>query len=143
MPTRAEVVAKAREYLGTPFADQGRIKRLCIDCIGLPLCVAQELGLLDRNGEPILGSDYRNYGSQPVDEVIHSEFCRRLTLKDITEPGDAVTIRLSRRAICHAGIVTDCGLIHAVKPRGVVEHVIDDRWRKRITGIFQFPGVVN
>lgn len=143
MPTRAQIVAKAREYLGTPFAHQGRVKRYVIDCIGLPLCVAQELDLVDVQDRLITIFDYRNYGPQPVDEFIHSEFARRLIPKDTAQPGDVVTIRMSRKAICHAGIITDIGIIHAIKPRGVVEHSLDDRWHTRIAGIFAFPGVVN
>lgn len=143
MVSRAVIVAKAREYLGTPFAHQGRVKNQVIDCIGLPLCVAQELDLVDVQDRPIMVLDYMNYGPQPADEFIHYEFSRRLIPKDTAQPGDVVTVRMSRKAICHAGIITNIGIIHAIDGRGVVEHGLDLRWRSRIAGIFMFPGVVN
>lgn len=51
MTTRAEVVAQARTWLEpmTPYVHQGRKKYVGVDCIGLPICVAKELGLVEEN----------------------------------------------------------------------------------------------
>lgn len=151
MFTRSDVVEKAREYLGTPFQHQGRIKRLACDCVGLPLMVAEELGILDRYGIPLLGTDNANYSDQPLDGFIHEECQRRLIEKPMEKmrDGDVLTIKFPTIP-CHTAIVTtiySCGcargMIHAFSPIGkVVEHVIDAPMYKRIAGVFEYPGIV-
>ena len=85
MPTRAEVVNQARGYLGSPFVHQGRLRGRAIDCVGLLLCVFEDLHCLDKNGVPLLKTDYRNYGPQPNGRFVF-EFCmQRLNVKS-TEP---------------------------------------------------------
>jgi len=160
---REDVIAKAREFLGTPLAHQGRIKGKRIDCVGLVLCVADELGLFDKNGNSLGRNDHLNYGPQPLGNLVHETTKERLVLKweasqktpmpELT-PGDVLTIR-NPSAACHAGIVSSLNgslsIIHAyaVGPelpglrnkQRVCEHVIDADWRRRIEGIFEFPGV--
>ena len=34
----------ARQYLGTPYAHQARLKGVAVDCVGLLICVAREAG---------------------------------------------------------------------------------------------------
>ena len=41
-----ETVRMARDYLGTPYHHQARLKGHGIDCVGLVVCVARELGVL-------------------------------------------------------------------------------------------------
>lgn len=45
--TRAQVVAQARTWLGTPYVHQARLKEVGVDCVGLPICVARELELVE------------------------------------------------------------------------------------------------
>src|SRR5216684_1192655 len=47
MPTRADIVAAARECIGTPFRHQGRRSGSSggLDCAGMIIVVAHELGL--------------------------------------------------------------------------------------------------
>jgi len=159
--TRDAIIAKAREFLGTSLVHQGRVKGKCIDCVGLVLCVAEELGLRDKNGNALLGSDHLNYGPQPLGSLVHETTKERLAVKwersqgtPMPEllPGDVLTIR-NPHAACHAGIVSSLNgavaIIHAYPvgparpgPRNkqrVCEHVLDARWRARIEGIFEFP----
>jgi len=162
---REDVIAKAREFLGTPLHHQGRIKGKRIDCVGLVLCVAEELGLLDKNGNPLRGRDHLNYGPQPLGNLVHETAKARLALKweaaqkipmPAIAPGDVLTIR-NPNAACHAGIASEINgslaIIHAYAsgparpgPRNkqrVCEHVLDARWRARVEGIFEFPGVTS
>jgi NlpC/P60 family putative phage cell wall peptidase len=146
--TKADVVAKAREYLGTPFQHAGRVKGLSCDCIGLPLQVACELGLKDKLGVPFNKSDSKNYSPQPLDGAVHEEAQRRLIEKPISEmcDGDMLTIKMPVVA-CHTAIVCTtlgrAGIIHAYNggPKRVVEQLLDEKWRSRIAGVFSFPGV--
>ena len=142
MIARTQIVATTRTWLGTPFQHQGRIKGRGVDCVGLPLCVMAELGVTD------LLADYRNYPSQPTGRVVHEECQRRLIEKTMAEmlPGDLLTLRVPT-VPCHTAIITDLngglGIIHAYNggPRRVVEHILDAKWRRRIEGVFEFPGI--
>ena len=49
MVTKAEIVAKAREYVGTPFHHQARMKGVGVDCVGLLFGVGRDLGLAWRD----------------------------------------------------------------------------------------------
>jgi len=147
--TKADVVEKAREYLGTPFAHQGRVKGHAMDCVGILLCVGNALGLKDKLGVPILKDDNKNYSAQPLNNFVHEECQRRLIEKPITamQEGYAITMQAGSAFACHAGIVSENGgalyVIHAYNggARKVVEHIVDEKWMSRIVGVFSFPGV--
>lgn len=47
MTTHADVVAEARTWIDTPVHHQARIKHVGVDCIGLVIGVARELGLVE------------------------------------------------------------------------------------------------
>lgn len=38
MPTREDLIKRAREYVGVPYRHQGRSADIGVDCIGLPIC---------------------------------------------------------------------------------------------------------
>lgn len=143
MKTRAEIVAAARQYLGARWTHQGR-RHDAMDCAGLVLRVARDLGLADL--------DVTGYGVQAVDESM-LEMCREhldeIARADLA-PGDVVVMRFSGNR--HIGIVGDyahggLSLIHAQTshPRCVTENALSPAWmahvRASIAGCFRFPGV--
>lgn len=141
---RELIVPKAREFLGTKFQHQGRLKGRGIDCLGVPLCVAEELGIPDRLGRPILGSDYLNYPREPMDSEVLTVFCQpRLYEKNLRDvlPGDVLCFHV-RNVACHIAIVTGTArftILHAYPGLGrVTEHLIDAKWTARIAGAFSF-----
>jgi NlpC/P60 family putative phage cell wall peptidase len=146
---RTDIVACARTYIDTPFEHQGRIKGQKMDCVGLPLCVAGELGLRSTAGDTINGDLHRHYSPQPQGDFVHQMCAKYLVRKGVSQmqPGDVLTLRIETAA-CHVAIVGDSPegltLIHAYSggAEKVVEHRIDDRWHKRIVGCFSFPEVV-
>jgi len=151
---RVDISNKAHEYLGTPFSHLGRLKGIALDCLGLLLCVAEDLGALDVHGVPILRGDGGNYSPQPIDGKVHAECSRRLVHKslDTMQEGDIITIRMPSIA-CHVAIVTErlgeLYMIHAYQgfatreyPEGrCTKHILSDTWRERIEGVFELPGV--
>jgi cell wall-associated NlpC family hydrolase len=151
MPTRKQIQAAARTWHGTPFADKGRVKGRGLDCVGLVLCVAEELGVIGLDGRPMRGADYMDYHSQPAGTLVHDECCKRLIRKlpkDIV-PGDIVSMRLPDYPT-HVGIITEVGghlyIIHAydgLLTKKCVEHILDFKWRRRIVGAFEYPGTVD
>jgi cell wall-associated NlpC family hydrolase len=131
---RAAIVQCARGYLGTPFAHQGRTKGVAIDCAGLLVCVAHELGLSQ--------ADVDGYGRQPDLQVFRSTLREHLGEKAFVDVqlGDILTFATPREQ--HLGIVAGLdplSIVHAWEGAGrVVEHVLDQAWRRRVRGCFSF-----
>jgi hypothetical protein len=131
-PQRKQISAKAREYLGTPFQHQGRLKGKACDCVGLPYCVGAELGLRSTDGKLIDKNENLNYQAQPTDNFVQQECQRLLVEKPIyqMQEGDVLLMKMPTIP-CHVGIVTrmyvgtpdECfGIIHSYSPaRKVVE----------------------
>jgi cell wall-associated NlpC family hydrolase len=148
MITATQLQTTARTYLDTPFHDKARIKGKGMDCVGLVLSVGEDLGIVDVDGRPFKRSDYPYYSAQPMGHFVHEECLRRLIRKGPADikPGAIVTMRLPQFP-CHVGIVTDMGrgrfgLIHAYSGGAakVVEHILDMQWKRRIVGVFYYPG---
>lgn len=148
MPNRPEVVACARAFLGTPWVHQGRT-RLGVDCAGLPIGVAKALGLTGYHG-------LATYSRTPTGQTIREVCDNHLVFVANALPGDSswlaradlgdVLILALRRYPIHMGILADgarpFSLIHAYSPLGaVVEHRLDEDWRRRARAVYRYPGV--
>lgn len=151
MTTRAQVIAKAREFAGTPFKDQHRMKgkKGGVDCVGIVLLVAEELGICYNDTQEMKGSDYQNYSAQGLNSFVLTECRKRLIEKPVMQmkAGDVVVMRVPDIP-CHAGILAERDghlyLIHALNdgPQGkVTEHILDFKWQRRICGVFEYPGI--
>lgn len=135
-PTGVDVVAKARELVGTKYRHQGR-SREAVDCIGLPALVRAELGLATL--------DVTNYASRATDESM-LEWCREnMTAVHDLQPGDILVMAYGRDR--HMAIVGDYphggfSIIHAyIDNRRVVENRLDETFMARVIGRFRFPEV--
>jgi len=136
-PTRADLIAVAREYLGTPFHHEGRLKGIGVDCVGLLICVARDLGLSHR--------DVTGYPRQPSGGRLRRELHSQLTLLAIAdaEPGDIVLMADTQER--HVGLLAShplgmSSLIHAdAWRRCVIEHRLDMMWHARIVAAYRFP----
>lgn len=136
--TRSDIVNEARTWLGTRFHHQGRLKGVGVDCVGLPICVGNTLGL----HEPF---DYDGYGRQPEPRVILSHLRRMGIRIPISEmlPGDVLLMCFEDTLLpTHLAIVTDRGIIHSyVVARRCVEHALTDEWRARIHSAWRWRGI--
>lgn len=143
MITGQDVVDAAREMKGTPFHHQGRSPGLGIDCIGLLVAVAKSLGIEHQ--------DSTQYGRDPSPAELRAGLENSGLVEVATEDarvGDVLVFWIRRAdKPKHVGILTGylkAGLIHTYADVGsVVEHVLDDFWRKRICGAWRYPGVVS
>jgi cell wall-associated NlpC family hydrolase len=136
--SRLAIVQAARKHLGTKFRHQGRKPGVGLDCVGLLVCVARELG--------IPYTDERCYSRMPngvtlMDRLLES--CDRYA-----EPGDAkvgsvlVFEFLGPEWPQHVGIRTDRGFIHTYGRIGkVCEHGYDAEWQARTVAALDFKGV--
>lgn len=133
--TREQIVAAARGWIGTRWHHQGRLKGVGVDCAGLILGTAKELGLTE--------FDMTGYGHRPdsreLEQLCHDH------MKSIpvarARPGDVLLIEVDKQPQ-HMAFKTDIGMIHAFAPlRSVVEHRIDENWAERIVAAFRISGV--
>ncbi len=132
----------AREYVGTPFHHQGRVKGVGVDCVGLVLCVARELGTVAP------GWDVPGYSRYPdgVDLVRHlGEKLIKISESEM-RPGDVVLVAFAKYPQ-HVGIVGDyvhggLSIIHADGLRGkVLETRLMFTPAMRFVGAYRFPEV--
>lgn len=139
--TRAQVVAEARTWLGTPWLHQHRVKGHGIDCIGLIICVARDLGL----SPP--GTDYTGYGRRPDGSLM--SLCgqhMRPIERGAMQPGDVLVVAIEHDPQ-HMGILGDyrhggLSLIHAAsKPGRVIETRLLFARNQQFRGVYALPGV--
>lgn len=146
-PLRAAVVRAARGWIGTCYHHQGRVKATAshaggVDCLGLLVGVAAELGLKGPDGTLLASFDRADYPLEPSGEALCNMLKSLLTEGDISHirPGDIAVMEIGGIPR-HLGIVTDMpeglGLIHAFAPVGkVVETLLAPCWRRRIKYLF-------
>lgn len=123
--SRARACAIAREWIGTPYRHQGRIKRVAADCTFLAV-VYEEAGLVPPIPIPSYSPQaHLNRAGQHYLNVVlrhaHEVECAR--------PGDLVLYRFGR-AFSHGAIVTEAGwpeIIHGDMAAGFVVAAIGDQ----------------
>ena len=147
MTTRAEIVAEARSWIGTPFRHQAHMKHVGCDCVGLVRGVCSTLGICPDDPWQLPGAEkYRGYSRTP-DGYSLMEACGQYMDRipvDEARPGDVFVLKWAQHPQ-HAGFFGNyvhggLSLIHAfsrgAKGDGVVEHRIDPTWRARICAAF-------
>ena len=135
--TAADIIAAARECLGTPFAHQGRINGLALDCAGLIIHVAKTLDLQH--------VDHSGYARLPGNGLLESALDNQPGLTRVSElqPGDIFLMKFSGDPQ-HLGIYAGDTIIHAYQPVGkVCEHGLTDAWRRRIVRVYRFNEVAH
>ena len=146
MVTRTQIVAEARRWLNTPYGHQQHSKALACDCAGLVAGVAVELGLVPATWWDNEGASYAGYGRQPANGMLERICDGFMARVEAMQFGDVVGIRWSKETQ-HLGIIAPYAhggfsLIHAYASAGkVVEHRLADVFAKKITHIWQMPGV--
>jgi NlpC/P60 family putative phage cell wall peptidase len=142
--TGAEVVARARRWIGTPYEHQSSCRGAGTDCLGLLRGLWRELLGPEPEHVPAYTPDW----SEPArSEDLLGAAGRHLVPVPRSEarPGDVLVLRMSERGVAkHVGILarSDAGhdtLIHAYSGHGVVESPLTLAWARRIAGTFRFP----
>jgi len=132
----SDIVNAARSYLGVKFRHQGRT-RAGIDCVGLLVCVARDLGASDYDAtgynRRAQGLGFLHHFQNNLDQISTQD----------AKPGD-VLVFVESIFPCHTGIMSARHdlphLIHAHAPRGVVlEEPFGDEWRSKLRYAFRFP----
>jgi NlpC/P60 family putative phage cell wall peptidase len=138
---RAEVVAAARAWRGTPYRHQAATLGAGCDCLGLLRGVWRMLF----GDEPAAVPPYRAGWRDPQQAGELLAAAVRLLEPAAAElrAGQVVLFRLGRTpAPRHCGILlSPTRFIHAQEGLGVVEANFSDGWRRRMAARFDFPGL--
>jgi len=135
--TADDIIAAARECLGTPFRHQGRIVGIALDCAGVVCHVAESIGLIYDAPTNYPRTPYKGLLEQTLD----AQPC--LVRADDMRPGDVLLMRFGREPQ-HVAIYTGSTVIHAYEAVSrCVEHAIDAEWLSRIVRIYRFQGLIN
>ena len=130
MISEDKILEIARSWLGTKFHHQGRKKGVGVDCIGLIVGVASEVGLKL--------PDRLDYARQPDGNELREAMDRSLVRVKLA-PATIALFNIEGHSQ-HVGIISDhagLGVIHAYsQARKVVEHGLDDEWHKRIIATY-------
>ena len=129
----AQIIAIARAAIGTPFRHQGRQVGQALDCAGLLIHVAHELGV-DYN-------DVLGYGKTLASGLLEDTLSGQPALMQIlSEPlaGDLLLMRFAREPR-HLAICAGETIIHSYAEVGqVCEHRLADVWMARIVRVYRF-----
>jgi NlpC/P60 family putative phage cell wall peptidase len=137
MNIREQIIQEARTFIGTPFHHQGRLKGIGVDCVGLVALVGKTLSIFDY--------DSTDYSKFPDGKTLMNQVNKAFVPVDADKMqiGDIIVFWIvNPRVPTHLGILTDHGFIHTYETIGkVVEHRLNDTWKKRIVGVYKYPGV--
>lgn len=141
---RSKIAETARSYIGVEYRHQGR-SRQAIDCIGLVVVVANELGYPIKTATNYSADPAGNFVLKGCDEWLIKTGDKTSDLKE----GDILVMwGHTRGEAQHFAFVAmnsnQPTMIHAwSKFEKVVEHGITDFWRKRIMGVYSLPNVID
>ena len=107
-----------------------------MDCSGLIIGVARELGLKNKQGQPI--QDITGYPQVLKPGFLHAALLTQFELTDTPQIGDIILFRI-KRTPQHLGILTQDGFMHAYAAVGrVVETRWDNYWRERVVAYYRW-----
>lgn len=136
--TADDIVAAARECLGTPFSHQDRLLGVGMDCAGVALHAVRATGV------EVL--DVKGYGTTPNKGQLAAALDAQPALERIFNisdraAGDILLMRFLGEPQ-HVGICTGSGIIHAYEAvGGCCEHDICAKWAARIVRVYRVKGL--
>ncbi|HRD78600.1 MAG TPA: NlpC/P60 family protein [Hyphomicrobiaceae bacterium] len=140
--TRADVIAAARTWIGTPYHHQASLRGVGTDCLGLIRGVYEMI--IDRAAPP-LPAYSRDWSEATGGESMLEAARIHLIERDrgLALPGDILVFRMRSGAIAkHAAILaTRSKIIHAMEGVAVAEVPLSPWWSRRIAGVFSYPGI--
>lgn len=140
--SRADIVAEARRWIGTPYRHQASLHGVGCDCLGLVRGVWR--GCVGR--EPEAPPPYAPDWAEARGDEALADAARRHLIAVPPQRIDAGDLLLFRwRDACvakHAAIASGEGtMIHAHDGAAVCEVALAPWWRRRLAYAFAFPGV--
>lgn len=141
----AQVVAEARQWLGTPYKHQASCIGAGTDCLGLVRGIWRAVCGAEPEAVPAYSADWSEPQGQ---ELLLDAAARCLRRKPQTEAalGDVILFRMRSQGVAkHLGLTSSMGaepkFIHAYSGHGVVESAFSEPWARRVVARFEFPKV--
>jgi NlpC/P60 family putative phage cell wall peptidase len=139
-----EIVARARDWIGTPYRHQASCRGAGTDCLGLLRGVWREVLGAEPEAVPGYTPDWAEPGRS---EELLAAAGRHLVAvaRGEARVGDVVVLRMREGGVAkHVGFLArsplgHLTLIHAYSGHGVVESALTPAWARRIAGVFRFP----
>lgn len=140
---REAIVEAVRGWLGTPYRHQAATRGAGCDCLGLVRGVWREVIGFEPIALPAYRADWRD--TEGAEGLLAAAGRLLVQVGPEMRPGQVIVFRLHRgRVPKHVGIaVAPDRFIHAQEHLGVVEANLTESWRRRVAGLFDFPGVEN
>lgn len=137
---RAEVVAAARGWIGTPYVHQASLCGAGADCLGLVRGIWRELLGPEPEAAPAYAPDW---GETAGEERLWAAALRHLVPREGVAAGAVLLFRMRRGAVAkHLGLATgEGGFVHAYSGHAVTESRLTPAWLRRMVVAFDFPGV--
>jgi len=143
MIARAQIVAAAEDWLGTPYHHQESTRLVGCDCLGLVRGVWRAVIGLEPAGLPPYSPDWGE--GAPGQEDLLTVGNRFLSPAEGHPPGSVLIFRMKPGAPAkHCGIVVPGGkMIHAHQGRSCCHATLGSWWMRKVVGTFDFPGVTD
>ena len=140
---RAELLAEARSWIGTPYRHQASLKGVGCDCLGLVRGLWRQFVGPEPVPVPAYSPQWAEAGSAG-ESLLQAAGTWLVPVAGTGAPGDVVLFRWRDGApVKHAGLLSETGgLIHAYERAGVIESPLVPAWSRRISHVFSFPGVL-
>jgi NlpC/P60 family putative phage cell wall peptidase len=121
---RAQVVAEAKSWLGTPYHHHARIKGVGVDCAQLLCAVYEACGCVPHIDLGNYAHDWHLHrGEEAFFRWLAAVGAKSLPSDEQPEPGDVAVFRYGR-AFSHGAVVVERGspgsVVHAYIGRGVI-----------------------
>jgi NlpC/P60 family putative phage cell wall peptidase len=141
MSRNEEVLARARDWIGTPYRHQASCKGAGTDCLGLLRGLWREIYGAEPRPVPAYTADW----AEPTGREELLEAARGVLVpvsRGDAVPGDVLVFRMRSGVVAkHLGILAEAGtaFIHAYSGHGVVTSPLSAPWQRKIAAVFRFP----
>ena len=140
--TSFDIVAEARDWIGTPYRHQASLKGVGCDCLGLVRGVWRALYGEEPENVPAYSRDWAEASGR---ETLAEAGFRHLlpVMPAAIRPGDVLLFRWRAGLVAkHAAILSgEAAMIHAHDGAAVAEVALTPWWRRRLAYAFRFPGI--
>ncbi|MBH0237601.1 NlpC/P60 family protein [Methylobrevis albus] len=140
-PTRAAIVAETFGWLGTPYRHQASCKGAGCDCLGLVRGVWRAVIGPEPAAAPPYTPDWAEAGADTLAAAAALHLVP--VAAEAMRPGDVLLFRWRAGLPAkHAAILVDVDrFVHAHAGAAVAGAALSPWWRRRLAGVFAFPGV--
>ncbi len=147
--TRANIVAIARQWIGTPYHHQASVRSVGCDCVGLVRGVYCTLYGCEAE---TVGAYTRDWAEATGEETLVAAARRHLIeiAPADARSGDVLVFRYRPHLVAkHTGLLVAAAtidsrtLLHALEGAPVCEVPFNSWWQRRVAAAFSFPGIID